>query len=126
MVVLDENERRELARVHRWIDIHPDADTPLARGRKVRQVLSQIVHGLSDHAEPVSRARIEQALDVLGAIHDQAQIECAPEYWIAEGCSPSQAEVFCEARQQAMLDTQSALDLLDRVRDVLLAAEADS
>jgi len=24
-VVLDENERREIARVHRWIDIHPDA-----------------------------------------------------------------------------------------------------
>ena len=66
MVVLDENERREIARVHRWIDIHPDADRPLARGRKVRELLSQTVYGLTDHAEPASRARIAQALEVLG------------------------------------------------------------
>ena len=123
MVVLDENERREIARVHRWIDIHPDADRPLARGRKVRELLSQTVYGLTDHAEPASRARIEQALDVLGAIRDQAQVESDPEYWISEGCLPSQAQVLCEARQHAVLDTQAALDVLERVKEVLLEFE---
>src|SRR5215472_9877127 len=58
-----------------------------------------------------------------GAICDQARLESDPEYWISEGCLPSQAQVLCEARQQAVLDTQAALDMLERVKEVLLEFE---